>query len=68
MNNLLKKIPSPPNKDPTFFPGHAATIHVRISGKETTIGIFGILHPTVLERFELRYPVSTLELNIEEFL
>lgn len=57
-------------KDPTFFPGHAATIHLRIGGgkSSTIIGIFGILHPTVLERFELRYPVSTLELNIEEFL
>ena len=40
--------------DPTFFPGHAATIHVRIGGKESIIGMFGILHPTVLERFELR--------------
>jgi phenylalanyl-tRNA synthetase beta chain len=56
------------DEDPTFFPGHAATVHLRVNGKETIIGIFGILHPTVLERFELRYPVSTLELNIEEFL
>ncbi|CAL8576363.1 phenylalanine--tRNA ligase subunit beta [Xanthoria parietina] len=54
--------------DPTFFPGHAAAIHVRIEGKEQIIGVFGILHPTVLEKFELRYPVSTLELNIEVFL
>ncbi|KAL8967565.1 MAG: hypothetical protein Q9183_002859 [Haloplaca sp. 2 TL-2023] len=54
--------------DPTFFPGHAAAIHVRIAGKEQVIGVFGILHPTVLEKFELRYPVSTLEMNIEVFL
>lgn len=40
--------------DPTFFPGHAAAIHVRIEGKEQIIGVFGILHPTVLEKFELR--------------
>lgn len=40
--------------DPTFFPGHAAAIHVRIEGKERVIGVFGILHPTVLEKFELR--------------
>lgn len=40
--------------DPTFFPGHAAAIHVRIEGKEQVIGVFGILHPTVLEKFELR--------------
>ncbi|KAI4250992.1 MAG: hypothetical protein L6R42_008539 [Xanthoria sp. 1 TBL-2021] len=55
-------------EDPTFFPGHAAAIHVRIEGKEQIIGVFGILHPSVLEKFELRYPVSTLEVNIEIFL
>ncbi|KAL8728884.1 MAG: hypothetical protein Q9166_005124 [cf. Caloplaca sp. 2 TL-2023] len=54
--------------DSTFFPGHAAAIHVRIDGKNHVIGVFGILHPTVLEKFELRYPVSTLEINIEVFL
>ncbi|KAL8970920.1 MAG: hypothetical protein Q9197_003557 [Variospora fuerteventurae] len=54
--------------DPTFFPGHAAAIHLRVAGKEQVIGVFGILHPTVLEKFELRYPVSTLEMNIEVFL
>lgn len=40
--------------DPTFFPGHAAAIHLRIGGHESVIGVFGILHPTVLEKFELR--------------
>lgn len=54
--------------DPTYFPGHAASVHVRIAGKEHNIGTFGILHPTVLEKYELKYPVSTLELNIEPFL
>ncbi|EYE90388.1 phenylalanine--tRNA ligase subunit beta [Aspergillus ruber CBS 135680] len=54
--------------DPTYFPGHAASIHLRIGGKEHNIGTFGILHPTVLEKYELKYPVSTLELNIETFL
>lgn len=54
--------------DPTFFPGHAATIHAKIAGKEVVIGNFGILHPTVLEKFELRYPVSVLEFNVEVFL
>ena len=54
--------------DATFFPGHAASIHVRLGEKESVIGVFGILHPTVLEKFELRYPVSTLEINVEIFL
>ncbi|OJK02822.1 hypothetical protein ASPACDRAFT_75931 [Aspergillus aculeatus ATCC 16872] len=54
--------------EPTYFPGHAASVHVRIAGKELVIGSFGILHPTVLENYDLKYPVSTLELNIEAFL
>ncbi|EHK96270.1 putative Phenylalanyl-tRNA synthetase beta chain [Glarea lozoyensis 74030] len=52
----------------TFFQGHAAAIFLRVDGKAVRIGEFGILHPTVLEKFELRYPVSTLEINLEVFL
>jgi len=48
--------------------GHGASIHVKIAGKDLTIGSFGILHPTVLEKFELKYPVSALEFNVEVFL
>jgi len=78
----------------TFFQGHAAAIWLRLNGKAVRIGEFGILHPSVLEKFELRfvalsfylpllfsfrgnklyadttnrYPVSTLEINLEVFL
>ncbi|KFY32873.1 hypothetical protein V495_08648 [Pseudogymnoascus sp. VKM F-4514 (FW-929)] len=52
----------------TFFAGHAAAIWLRIDGKEARVGEFGILHPTVLDKFELKYPVSTLEINLEVFL
>ncbi|KAK2630172.1 hypothetical protein QTJ16_000992 [Diplocarpon rosae] len=41
--------------EPTFFPGHAAAIYLRLNGKAERIGEFGILHPTVLDKFELRY-------------
>ncbi|KAL4779677.1 hypothetical protein BJX76DRAFT_340076 [Aspergillus varians] len=54
--------------DPTYFHGHSAAIHVRIGGKDLTIGSFGVLHPTVLENYEMKYPVSVLEMNIEVFL
>jgi len=54
--------------DETFFPGHAASIHVHLNGKEHVIGTFGILHPEVLEKLELRYPVTTLEMNVEVFM
>ena len=54
--------------DKTFLEGHAANVHLRMGGREEVVGRFGILHPNVLERFELRYPVSTLEVNVEVFL
>ena len=56
--------------DATFLPGHSAAIKINIGGKHHTIGVFGILHPDVLrkERFDLGYPVSTLEINLEVFL
>ncbi|KAK3359669.1 phenylalanyl-tRNA synthetase beta chain [Lasiosphaeria hispida] len=54
--------------EPTFFNGRAAAIYVRLGGKVQRIGEFGVLHPTVLEKFDLRYPVSTLEVNLEVFL
>lgn len=50
------------NED-TFFHGHAASVHLRLGGREARIGEFGILHPTVLEKFDLRY-VHTHHLNI----
>lgn len=54
--------------DPMYFAGHGASIHAKIGEKEAQIGSFGILHPTVLEKFELKYPVSVLEFNVEVFL
>ena len=30
-------------------------------------GVLGILHPTVLEKFEISYPCSALEFNLEPF-
>ncbi|KAK0636148.1 phenylalanyl-tRNA synthetase beta chain [Bombardia bombarda] len=71
----VKENPSPEDgyfieeiNEPTFFPGRAAAIFVRLDGKVTRIGEFGVLHPSVLEKFELKYPVSTLEINLEVFL
>ncbi|KAF2503284.1 phenylalanyl-tRNA synthetase [Lophium mytilinum] len=55
-------------EDATYLPGHAAKVILRLDGKERVIGSFGILHPSVLQKFELGYPVSTLELNLEVFL
>jgi phenylalanyl-tRNA synthetase beta chain len=39
--------------DPTFLAGHSAAIKVNLGGKNHTVGVFGILHPSVLQKFEL---------------
>lgn len=57
-----------PIDEDTFFKGRAAAIHLRFGGKAARIGEFGILHPSVLEKFDLKFPVSTLEVNLEVFL
>ncbi|KAK7521191.1 phenylalanyl-tRNA synthetase beta chain [Phyllosticta citriasiana] len=60
--------------DTTFFPGHAAAIKLRLADEATgklsthSIGVFGILHPTVLKNYELPFPTTALELNLEVFL
>eukprot|EP00873_Tetraselmis_striata_P019778 jgi/Tetstr1/440042/TSEL_028401.t1 len=52
-----------PSDAPTFFPGRQAKVYC--NGAE--IGVFGIIHPEVLQAYEITYPVSALELNIEGF-
>ena len=34
---------------------------------DAAIGTLGILHPTVLENFDISYPCSALEFNLEPF-
>lgn len=41
-----------------FFPGRGAAVWLRVDGVEKRIGEMGILHPTVLEKFELKYGPS----------
>ena len=36
-------------------------------GADTEIGIMGILHPSVLEKFEIGFPCSAVELSLEPF-
>lgn len=35
--------------------------------KGQEVGCFGIVHPEVLEAFEIPYPVSALEINLQSF-
>ncbi|KJA30155.1 hypothetical protein HYPSUDRAFT_32253 [Hypholoma sublateritium FD-334 SS-4] len=63
--------------NPMYFPGRAAKIFYRPApqnGAEAStvkadivIGTLGILHPTVLEKFEIGFPCSSIEFTIEPF-
>ena len=47
--------------DETFLSGRCAKIY--LAGKE--IGIMGVLHPVVIEKFDLSCPASILEFNFQ---
>ncbi|QDZ18938.1 beta subunit of phenylalanine--tRNA ligase [Chloropicon primus] len=51
------------SEEKTFFPGRQAIVSFK--GKE--IGIFGVIHPEVLKNFDIVFPCSAFELNIEPF-
>ena len=53
----------------TYFPGRAASILLTTPDKkQTRIGSFGILHPEVLSNFDIQYPSSCVELDLEALL
>lgn len=41
-----------------------AALHIK---HDVQIGTLGILHPTVLEKFEINFPCSALEFTLEPF-
>jgi phenylalanyl-tRNA synthetase beta chain len=58
-----------PSNDPLFFAGMSADIILvnttSGSNKETLLGSMGVVHPNVLKNFEVDYPCTILELNVE---
>jgi phenylalanyl-tRNA synthetase beta chain len=56
----------------SYFPGRAAQILLSRPGVESgawvPIGTFGILHPHVLNNFNIQYPSSCLEMDLEPLL
>lgn len=53
----------------TYFPGRAATVLLTTPDKkQTRIGSFGILHPEVLSNFDILYPSSCVEIDLEALL
>lgn len=39
-----------------------------LTGRDVLIGSIGILHPTVLKAYELDFPCSAVEFDVEPFL
>lgn len=52
--------------EPTFFNGRAAAIYVRLGGKLQRIGELGVLHPTVLDKFDLRYAPNSIAIGDDQ--
>jgi phenylalanyl-tRNA synthetase beta chain len=60
-----------PNVCETFFPGRRASILLSVKGGEfMEVGCFGVLHPMVLtkERYDMEFPCSAVEMNLEPFV
>ena len=51
----------PDDNDPRYFP--LKGVEIRLKGKK--IGSMGVLHPEVLNNFEIKYPVSCLEIDFQ---
>lgn len=56
-----------PSSDELFFPGMRADIVLinKATRIETLIGSMGVVHPVVLNNFEITYPASVVELDLE---
>ncbi|KAM0789338.1 hypothetical protein ACM66B_000171 [Microbotryomycetes sp. NB124-2] len=52
----------------SVLPGHKDSSGSGAPVRDIEIGSLGILHPTVLKSFELDYPCSALEFDVEPFL
>jgi phenylalanyl-tRNA synthetase beta chain len=53
----------------TFFPGRAACIMLTTPHQaKRSIGTFGIIHPNVLSNFDIQYPSSCVELDLEALM
>lgn len=48
--------------DPMYFPKRGANIVLR----KKVIGSIGVLHPEVLEKYHLKYPVTCFEARMED--
>lgn len=50
------------SQDPMYFPKRGANIVLN----KKVIGSIGVLHPEVLEKFHLKYPVTVFEARMDD--
>lgn len=60
--NFRKDYSLQESDNPMFFPKRGANINFK--GK--VIGNIGVLHPDILNNFNLKYPVSCFEITMQE--
>ena len=48
-----------------YFSGRQADIYLQADKTELRIGKFGVIHPEVLSKFDIPFPVSALEIDLE---
>ncbi|PRT54874.1 Phenylalanine--tRNA ligase beta subunit [Wickerhamiella sorbophila] len=54
--------------DPSYFPGRAANIVIKRDGKTQVVGTLGVFHPEVLQKFEIPFVCSGLELDVRKVM
>lgn len=72
LDHIMKRVGIPFGKGywkeadthPSFLPGQANAVMVR--GKRA--GVLGVLHPNVLKAYEVKVPVTAVELDMELLL
>lgn len=59
-----------PSSDPCFFQGMSADIVLKYADgrPEKVVGSLGVVHPKVLENFDVPYPCSVLEMDVDALM
>ena len=59
-----------PGTDPCFFPGMNAEVVLTVvaTGEAQVVGVMGVVHPEVLTHFDVHYPCSVVELDVEAIM
>ena len=54
----------------TFLPGRRASVLLSSGEGWSEVGCFGVVHPDVLakDKYDLEFPCSVVELNLEPFV